>query len=407
MADYKTEHFQEVPVFVDDDTWIWHFVRTSLEEMRLHFLKVPSSLRIRKSWHRLQHAERIIIFWEGEIRSGGSIIEEILDIDPRFDVGGKVIILTANPIREDIVYLSELGVKRVVRIRHKEADLQVASQELKNHMFDTFSKNPIEVNWNRLQNMLDALPEKPHVDQVNALLNIVKKLHVSRKASARYFDALATIASRTGEFDKAEKLWREALDINPNYYRAQNNLIAMLARVGQHRRALEMLYRMQNFNKSKIGRIADIGVMYARLKDTIKAEYYLKRALEKDDCYNRALNELAELRFKAGEMDEARDLLRRCDSAYKFASKLNKEGISLVKDSKYDRALKLYTDAQYVLPQKEKGPQLFFNIGLCYARWGKYDLAKKFLQIALIKQPDYEKAKQLLARLENQEKVAS
>jgi Tfp pilus assembly protein PilF len=53
-----------------------------------------------------------------------------------------------------------------------------------------------------------------------------------------------------------------------------------------------------------------------------------------------------------------------------------------------------------VLPQQDKGPLLFYNIGLCYSRWGKKDMAREFLKIALIKEPNYRKARKLLSQLE-------
>ena len=61
-----------------------------------------------------------------------------------------------------------------------------------------------------------------------------------------------------------------------------------------------------------------------------------------------------------------------------------------------------YTKAQYVLPHQNKGPMLFYNIGLCYFRWHKVDMAKEFLRLALIKEPGYKKASKLLGMVEEQ-----
>jgi tetratricopeptide (TPR) repeat protein len=68
----------------------------------------------------------------------------------------------------------------------------------------------------------------------------------------------------------------------------------------------------------------------------------------------------------------------------------------MVRGNKYEQALEHYTRAQYVLPQQEKGPMLFFNIALCYYRWGRFTLAREFVRIALIKDPRYGKAQRLL-----------
>jgi len=40
-------------------------------------------------------------------------------------------------------------------------------------------------------------------------------------------------------------------------------------------------------------------------------------------------------------------------------------------------------------------------VGLCYWRWGRHDVAREFIKLALIKDPAYQKAKVLLARIES------
>jgi Tfp pilus assembly protein PilF len=72
-----------------------------------------------------------------------------------------------------------------------------------------------------------------------------------------------------------------------------------------------------------------------------------------------------------------------------------------VRQGKYREALTHYSHAQYVLPQQDKSPLLFYNMGLCFARWGRPHTASEFLRIALIKQPEFKKAQQLLSRLES------
>ena len=102
-----------------------------------------------------------------------------------------------------------------------------------------------------------------------------------------------------------------------------------------------------------------------------------------------------------GEFNEARSLLLRSQNCTRTASYLNQKGIGLVKRKKYEEALALYQNAQYVLPDQDKGPLLFYNIGLCYSRWGKLKMAKEYLRLALIKKPDYNKAELLLGRIES------
>jgi len=41
-------------------------------------------------------------------------------------------------------------------------------------------------------------------------------------------------------------------------------------------------------------------------------------------------------------------------------------------------------------------------MALCYAKWGRQDMATKFLHLAIIKNPGYEKARKLLLDLRSQ-----
>ena len=204
-----------------------------------------------------------------------------------------------------------------------------------------------------------------------------------------------------GNNEKALKLWKKALDKNPNYYRAYNNMITYYRQEGDYEAAYALMQKMQELNKSNIARLVSMGELHAESNEEVKAEHCFKSALERDRYCGRALNGLAEIRFWQGRLDDSRELLLKSKIAYRVAAKLNRVGIDLVKKGKYKDALEHYCKAQYVLPQQEKGPLLFYNIGLCYSRWGKFDQAKEFLKIALVKEPKYIKAQRLLAHIES------
>ena len=196
--------------------------------------------------------------------------------------------------------------------------------------------------------------------------------------------------------------WQKALDINPNYYPTRNAIIDSYCEEQRYDEALNLLRQMQTRNKHSVSRLVKIGEIHSQLKDREKAEHYYNSALTKDQFCGSALNGLAILRFDQGKIEESRRLLSQSSIANKIASKLNRHGVELVKQEKYQEALEHYTKAQYVLPQQDKDPMLFYNIGLCYSRWGKQDTAKQFLQLALIKEPNYKKAEKLLKQLSNQ-----
>lgn len=395
----KPDRFNELLAIMDDQTWIWGLVTKHMAFLGLPHVRLASTVPVRQSWERLRYAERLVIHWEAKERSGGAVIEEILDVQPDFDVGERIVVVTTNPTHEDVVYFSELGVRRIVRLRNRDKDLLQAGRELDMHLTAEPDRDRREQQWRKIHYVLDTLPAEVPGDTINQLEQSIRGLK-PEELTARYLDSLARIASLRGNDEAALKGWYAALDKNPNYYRSYHNLIAFHRSRGRLQDALSLMQKLQELNKSNISRLVGMGEIQMALKDEEKAEFYFKSALDRDEYCSGALNGLAEIRFHQGHLEESRALLARSHLAYKAASNLNRQGIELVKLNHFEAALDHYTRAQYVLPQQDKGPLLFYNIGLCYARWGKHQTAREFLKIALIKEPNYKKAKHLLMQVE-------
>jgi tetratricopeptide (TPR) repeat protein len=397
----KPDRFNEILVVLDDQSWIWQLVSSHLGFLNLAHVRLPSNVPVRQSWDRLKNAQRIVVHWEAKQRSGGAVIEEILDVQPNFDVADRIIVLTTNPTHEDVVYFSELGVRRIIRLRNRDKELQQSGRELDMHLTAESEKDKQEQAWRKLLYVLDTLPDDVPADTLARVEASVRKLKPD-EYTARYLDAIAKINMLKDNDDAAMRGWHQALDKNPNYYRAYHNMILFFRKRGRPQEALALMQKMHELNKSNVSRLVGMGEIQMQVGDEPKAEFYFKSALDRDQYCSGALNGLAEIRFHQGDLEESRRLLARSHLAYKAAAKLNLTGIDLVKKNKYTEALDHYTRAQYVLPQQDKGPLLFYNIGLCYSRWGKREMAREFLKIALIKEPNYKKARRLLEQVESQ-----
>lgn len=392
--------FNEILAIMDDQSWIWKLVSGHLTQLGLEHVRLPSTVPVRPSWERLKNAQRMVIHWEAKGRSGGAVVEEILDVQPNFDVAERLIILTDNPTHEDVVYFSELGLRRIVRLRNREKELLQAGKELAVHLVAEPERDPVEQAWRKVLYLLDTLPDDAPPETLAKVEESIKKLKPA-EFTARYHDAMARLNMLKDNDDAALKGFKAALDKNPNYYRSYHNLIALHRKRGRLQEALGLMQKLHELNKANVSRLVGMGEIQMQLHDHEKAEFYFKSALDRDSYCSGALNGLAEIRFHQGDLEESRRLLARSQLAYKTAANLNQAGIEMVKKSKYEEALEHYTRAQYVLPQQDKGPLLFYNIGLCYSRWNKLEMARQFLKIALIKEPNYRKAKKLLGSIES------
>ena len=156
----KTERFKEIFAIMDDQSWIWNLVRSCLEKASHDYVRLPSSVPIRDSWNRFCDGARIIVHWEAKGRSGGAIIEEILDVEPNFNVGDRIITLVQNPTHEDVVYFSELGVRRIIKIRNRQADLEKSVDELNHHLSKSSEREKYEQAWQQILHTLDTLEKE-------------------------------------------------------------------------------------------------------------------------------------------------------------------------------------------------------------------------------------------------------
>ena len=394
-------NFDEIIVIRDSQDWIWNLISNNLSTMRLNHIRVHSDTNIRKNWDRFKGAKKIIIFWENEGRIGGPIIEEIYDIDTNAFLNDAIIVVTLEPTRDDIVYFNELILNRIVILSNRSSDRQKIERELKIHMKSSPTKNRIEYAWQKILKSIHILNQPVNPNHLNQLKSAVSKLRfeIDRKPTPYFYDATGSIAFFQGNLEEAEISWHEALTLNPNYYRSYNKLIDYYQKTHQYEKSLSLMSKMQALNKNNIGRLVKIGQIYSHLNQYEKAEHYFLSALSKDKYCCGALNGLAAIRFHQGNLNESRQLLSQSSLSSEMASDLNKQGIKLVKEERYEDALEHYTKAQYVIPHQDKGPLLFYNIGLCYSKWGKEDLAAQFLRLALVKSPDYKKAQSLLNRI--------
>lgn len=403
MTNHISKVFSENLLILDDHPWLKNLISKCFYDLDKLFIQLPSSISMRESLTRIQNADRVIIHWEGNHRLGGSILEELIELDPKFDLRERVLVITTNPAREDVYYFRELGLERIIRVEHSKLKIQSTVMDIKKHLTNSIASKPNEESWRRIHGALDQLNSSStpkHFESIEKAIGIMQKRSKDSN-SATILDAKATLAFYKGDKVKAENYWKQAIDRNPNFHRAYCNLTNFYEKEQNFEPALKLIQKLNEKNKNSISRMVQLGRVHRNANEVAKAEHYYCLALEKDRYCNRALNGLAEIRFDQGEYNEARELLNRSQNSNKTASYLNRKGIDLVRKNKFEEALQLYKNAQFVLPDQDKGPLLFYNIGLCYSRWGKYKMAQQYLKLALIKKPDYKKAETLLERIES------
>ena len=395
----KAEAFNEIVIICDQQShWIWNTLTTFLQKHKLDYIQMDSDVSLRSSWNRIRQTPKFVIHWESVQRMGGAVIEELLEINPKFELEDRLLVVSSDPHPEDTVYFAELGITNVLELKNNHIDIKNSNKRLGELLLEEPDLNLKRSRiWRKLLHSLNQVSDTTPRDQLLKVRQQIEKVgELDKKKSARYFYALGVFHCNTGQEKAAQECWAKSLATDANYYPAKVKTIDVYCQKGEHQNALNILKQLQSRNKNNIARLVRMGEIHLSLHDLQKAEHYFKSALEKDKNCGSALNGLAAIRFEQGQLDESRTLLSKSSLASRVASTLNREGIILVREKKYEEALSHYQKAQYVLPQQDKSPMLFYNMGLCYSRWGKPQSAKQFLQIALIKEPNYKKAQKLL-----------
>jgi tetratricopeptide (TPR) repeat protein len=442
--------FKEAIIIADEQGWVWNFARQTLERARAKPFCLASDFPLRDSKDRILPDSPLIIDWDCKRRHAGALAEDLVLLAGDSGLSDRVIVLAANVTREDAIYFGELGIERIVMLRNRDVDLARSAHALQGHWQEASArlsgkatesgvepKGIQERQWRTLLRRVDQAMEQHWFrsdaekvksedgvemafsaardlrnqsalsDQAWATLVekgrafIQREVTSSGQQSARTVELEACFCLLLGKTQDALDRWRKACELNPQYHRAHLNFSRCLRKLGRYEEALRVLHHRYEQNRLSIGLMVEIGDTHVEADDLLKAEHYYQQALERDPKAGLALAGLAQVRFARGEMESCRDLLKRCGMPSRASSRLNAAGIALVRAGHYEEALDLYKKAQFVLPQQEKGPMLFYNMGLCYLRWGREEVARDFLKLALIKDPSYEKAKALLSRMES------
>ena len=445
MSVTARKSFTEAVILSDDQNWVWDFAKQNLHRAGFSPLGLPSSVSLKDSRGRLETGRPIVVDWGCRLRPAGAIVEELSELFGGGGISDRVVILAENVLREDALYFGELGITRFVVLRNREIDLARASSDFLSQwqaaaaaLSDKKStESRSDTQWRSLLRHVDTAMEH-FWDKASA-----RRLHgaddsdfatassvsAERALSGKAYDALIERArgfiakpESAGALAPARVLdleaslfvladkpldaltrWSKACEVNPNFHRAHINLSRCLRRLGRFDEALAIIQRKQEQNRQSIHLLVEIGDIYLEANDILKAEHQYMLALDRDSMSSAALNGMAQVKFASGDLAGCRDLLSRSRTSARAAARFNANGIELVKTKCFPEAMELYRRAQFVLPQQEKGPMLFYNMGLCYWRWGRHDVARDFIKLALIKDPAYQKAKVLLARIESGE----
>jgi tetratricopeptide (TPR) repeat protein len=314
----------------------------------------------------------------------------------------RVVIIGRGITREETIYLAEHNLGAVFSLPDNKAAWDRQAPNMLRRI-DRLQINEIARRNN---------PEERLVSRFLQMLSVWDRVsdHMKMKAtdqllralgdSARYAELLAKKCLAERNFQGAEQWLTKAITKNPNYFSAMQSLAEVYFELGKIDKCLDLLEKMKSSNPRNVSRLVKMGRCYVAKGDYHKAEKVLSDALCIDEFFEEAREELGRVKVILGDYEAARSLLKHTSRSKELAHFLNTVGIELVSKSRFVESIEHYKKAQMVIPGNDLSHLLFFNIGLAYAKWGRFTEARQYANLALVRKPHYDKAAQLLSRID-------
>jgi tetratricopeptide (TPR) repeat protein len=370
-------------------------------------LRQADGLRMAAPEYQIKEQDVIVVQWgrshipteqdiiervSAEKRSFESTIFDLEKILSEFKMG-KILVIGPEIKREDAVFLAELNCRHIHSLPEKRS-LWAAESSSFFKRFAALLESESSENTNKEQ-ISDQKKMEAHDELLKSL-----------GTTAKYFELMAKKCMKESNLVGAEKWLCRATEKNPSYLSPLQALADLYMRTNRFGEALSLLEKLRLSNPKHLGRLTKIGKCQLALGAIDKAEKSFVEALQVDEFYGEAREELGKVKILKKDFEAAKNLLSMNANAKKMAAFLNNLGIQLVEQKKYSESIALYLQAQYVLPGNEVSHLLFFNIGLAFAKWGRVKEAQKYVNLALIKEPKYERATLLMKTLDNKSAAA-
>jgi len=319
----------------------------------------------------------------------------------------RIAVLSTGLSKEEVVFLAEFNVRCIQSVSGdtsrwgneiaqfvKKISKMIEDEEIG-------GGSPSE----RAIRRFEAALEKWHKYDEIQRMYLSNEVHKQFGNSANYLELMGRRAIVENNNEKAEELFKQSLSKNPDQIRAKQALADLYMNRGSITEALRVYLELHSANPRHPERAAKIADCYFKLGQIKDADSICSHAVSLDQFSQKARENLAVTRMAFGDYESVKDLIKAGLDAHSFASHLNSIGINLVKAGRYDESIEHYKKAQDLLTNSDLRHYLLLNIGIAYAKWGKFAEAKKYAELALAEQPNYQKAIQLLNAISTQKET--
>jgi len=261
----------------------------------------------------------------------------------------------------------------------------------------------IEERRNQIIRHLEKFAPQYSVEILGKIVDAAKepttKINEDKKIDALDFVVNAYKAQQAKDFDKAAELYRKAIELDPNYAAAYNNLGTALSDLKRYDEA-EVAYRKAiELDPNDALTYNNLGAALNDLKRYDEAEAILRKALELDPNDALAYTNLGAALRELKRVDEAETILRKAlELDPNDALAYNNLGAALNDLKRYDEAEAILRKALELNPSNALA---YNNLGAALSDLKRYDEAEVAFCKAIELDPNYASPYYNLACLES------
>lgn len=231
-------------------------------------------------------------------------------------------------------------------------------------------------------------------DELTIWADCAKKAPAKARPHGNYGNAL----KERQLFEQAEREYKRALEINPQYSDVMTSLGALFLDQNRLQEAEKWLLQANEMRSKHYLILYNLGLLYGKMNKFPESEKYYKQSLEINPHYALTWNNLGNIYGRRGDIPEAEKHYKKAiEERYYMGEAHNNLGSVYANQEKYDDALREFEKA---LDSKPPYIPALFNLGKIYQLKGDNENAGNFYQKFLNYAPNHPLAPQAKEALE-------
>ncbi len=356
-----------------------------LSNLRISNYKFVSTVRDAKISLLTMDVGLFICEWSLKDMNGIQFCREIKD-DLRHQTT-PFLLLSVENLKKDVILASEVGIDGYL---------------LKPFSFEEFRDALISVlkakrSPTTINKTIEEAQDLLRLNELDRAEVLYEQARQANPQSARALCGLAQIADLRGDPQKAINLLNQAHLANPDYVDAIRALVEIYLVRGPSRELIEMTQKAHKISPENPKYTMILAKAHLEEEDFAQSEFFFKRTIRLSPKLAQAYKGLGRLYLIQDDYDSAmKNFEKALDLDDKDVSVLNSLALAYVKLKKYGDGIEKYMAALKMRPNDYR---IIFNLGYAKEKIGDLEGARFYYQQVLIHNPEFDKAKRRLKNL--------